>query len=158
MSLKNSETNRSRTRYLPACNAVPQPSAPLRTPNLLQYIIRYYRYELAWTGSRNINTLVLWRLRNAPIINRSKLLTRYDRLPLVSQALSVLMYIQLVFEWRRSFCRISHLLYSSSFTHVVRKIILPSAPRHSSLHQRPNCTTDPAHSLHLEVLPCLSRL
>jgi hypothetical protein len=38
-------------------------------------------------------------IENITTINRSKLLSRCDRLPLVSQALSVVMYIILVTEW-----------------------------------------------------------
>jgi len=56
-------------------------------------------------------------IENVTNINRSKLLSRCDRLPLLSQALSVVMYFQLVTEWSRSFFRISHrLVYSSRTT------------------------------------------
>jgi hypothetical protein len=84
--------------------------------------IYYYRYELAWTGSRDINTLVLWGLRNLLIINRNKMLNICDRLPLVSQGLPAVMYIQLVTEWSRPYCRNSHwLIHSSSSTRCKEK-------------------------------------
>jgi len=52
--------------------------------------------------------------------NISKLLSRYDRLPLVSQSVSIVIYIQLVIEWSRSFCGISHrLVHFIIFTHVM---------------------------------------
>ena len=40
-------------------------------------------------------------IENITTINRSKLLSRYDRLPYVSQTLSAVMYIQLVTESSR---------------------------------------------------------
>jgi len=40
MSMKNSnDTTGNRTRDLPACSAVPQPTAPLRVPKLLFYFV-----------------------------------------------------------------------------------------------------------------------
>ena len=59
-------------------------------------------------------------IENITATNRRKLLSRYDRLPLVSQSVSVVMYIQFVIEWSRSFCGISHrLVHFIIFTHVM---------------------------------------
>jgi hypothetical protein len=59
---------------------------------------------------------------NISTVNRSKLLSRYDRLLFVSQVLLAVMYIQVVIECSRPFCRSSHRLVYSNFSTHYREI------------------------------------
>jgi hypothetical protein len=56
--------------------------------DMFGFIVVYWVRDMNW-------------IKSITALNKSKLLSRCDRLPLVSQALSVVMHIQLVTEWRR---------------------------------------------------------
>jgi hypothetical protein len=72
--------------------------------DMFRFIVVYWVKGMNWTenGKRDSNILVLWRLTNISVINRSKRLSLCERLPLVSQGLSAVMYSQLVIEWSRT--------------------------------------------------------
>ena len=56
--------------------------------DIFRLIVVYWVKDMNW-------------IENIPNLNRSKLLSQCDMLPFVSQALSVVMYIELVFQWNR---------------------------------------------------------
>jgi len=70
MSTKNSNgTIRNQTRDLPPCRAVPQPTAPLRTPRLCS-LLNKFRSKLCLENIQNIRPhLLLDKFKNIPYLN-----------------------------------------------------------------------------------------